>query len=184
LYIETNNISAVQPSSNTRDEEFQALERKVVQLENELKASQLQLLENEQLKCSWEGKFRGLEREAIGLKDDLKASKERSNRIALLSTNAVEQEAYINSKYSTATQCEDEEARLRSALRLLEAKKQTLLKQESQDTILCIICQDRKKEVLLMPCTHLCLCNECNLPSIRQCPLCRANISSRVKVLL
>jgi hypothetical protein len=114
----------------------------------------------------------------------IKTTTERVKSLALLSANSQEQENYINSKYSSSIQCEEEEARLRSALKLVEAKKRNLQKQESQDNMLCVICQDHSKVILLMPCAHLCLCNECNLSSIAQCPLCRANITSRVKVLL
>jgi Zinc finger, C3HC4 type (RING finger) len=47
----------------------------------------------------------------------------------------------------------------------------------------CVICHDREKSVILMPCRHLCLCIECsNNISVETCPKCRAMISSKIQV--
>ena len=48
---------------------------------------------------------------------------------------------------------------------------------------LCIICHDREKSVILMPCRHLCLCFECsNHSAVNSCPKCRTVISSKISV--
>lgn len=50
---------------------------------------------------------------------------------------------------------------------------------------LCVICHDREKCVILMPCRHLCLCVECsNHIAVDSCPKCRAVISSKINVYL
>ena len=50
---------------------------------------------------------------------------------------------------------------------------------------LCVICHDREKCVILMPCRHLCLCVECsNHDAVNSCPKCRAVISSKINVYL
>src|SRR5947208_1984684 len=36
----------------------------------------------------------------------------------------------------------------------------------------CVICSDRKKDILLTKCKHLCMCNICYL-AINKCPMCR-----------
>lgn len=54
---------------------------------------------------------------------------------------------------------------------------------------LCVICQNAPKNVLLLPCRHMCLCVECahtmvSLPGSRatKCPLCRASVSTIMNV--
>ncbi|XP_071050491.1 uncharacterized protein [Onthophagus taurus] len=49
----------------------------------------------------------------------------------------------------------------------------------------CVICQDRKKCVLILPCKHLCLCNECSKTINfynRRCPICRAYAERTMRV--
>ena len=48
---------------------------------------------------------------------------------------------------------------------------------------LCIICVERVKCVVLQPCNHLCLCQECErrLP-YRICPICRRRVARAVRV--
>ncbi|XP_073822187.1 uncharacterized protein [Musca autumnalis] len=51
----------------------------------------------------------------------------------------------------------------------------------------CVVCRDRPKCVLLLPCKHLCLCDECAdyilFSGQRQtCPLCRTNIVHSMSV--
>jgi len=48
---------------------------------------------------------------------------------------------------------------------------------------MCVICQDREKSVVLLPCRHMCLCAECALHDhLQQCPLCRRHIQDRLSV--
>lgn len=50
---------------------------------------------------------------------------------------------------------------------------------------ICVICQDRERSVLLYPCGHMCVCEECT-NAIRQrghpCPICRQDIIDTLKV--
>lgn len=53
----------------------------------------------------------------------------------------------------------------------------------------CVICRDRQKCVLLLPCKHLCLCEECAdymfFSAQRQnCPLCRSEINNSMSVYI
>jgi len=45
----------------------------------------------------------------------------------------------------------------------------------------CVICLERKSCVILLPCGHMCSCAECCV-DLRQCPLCRSTIITRVNV--
>lgn len=51
----------------------------------------------------------------------------------------------------------------------------------------CVICQERYKCILILPCKHVCICSECNLllrGYNRQCPMCRSNINKTMKVFV
>lgn len=55
----------------------------------------------------------------------------------------------------------------------------------SEETRLCIICQENDKCIVLLPCRHLCLCVDCTeTHSIYQnfCPICRTVIKRRLMV--
>ncbi len=45
---------------------------------------------------------------------------------------------------------------------------------------LCSICQVKPRCVLLSPCKHACVCQECS-PQITKCPICREVIADRIK---
>lgn len=48
---------------------------------------------------------------------------------------------------------------------------------------LCVICQERDKSVVLLPCRHLCICDQCaEYDQLRVCPLCRRDIESKFAV--
>ena len=50
---------------------------------------------------------------------------------------------------------------------------------------LCVICEEQKKTVLLLPCRHLCLCRSCsNLPNLMDCPMCRSKIADKMEVFI
>ena len=48
----------------------------------------------------------------------------------------------------------------------------------------CIICFDEKKEVVLLPCKHLCLCVSCSKfhHDIKECPLCRMDVTDMMQI--
>lgn len=51
------------------------------------------------------------------------------------------------------------------------------------DELLCVICVERAKCIVLQPCNHLCLCEECErrLP-YRICPICRRRVVRTMRV--
>lgn len=60
------------------------------------------------------------------------------------------------------------------------------LEQEREDR-LCVVCQDRPKRVILLPCRHLCLCDACRSAIITRdnsCPVCRRPILQTLRVFL
>ncbi|XP_012288064.1 E3 ubiquitin-protein ligase MIB1 [Orussus abietinus] len=45
----------------------------------------------------------------------------------------------------------------------------------------CLVCSDRKREVLFGPCGHVTCCNVC-APRVKKCLICRENVLSRTKI--
>ena len=75
-----------------------------------------------------------------------------------------------NWEVSNQTVTSDAEHTLRR--QLLQANEQ--LSQE-RDKLLCVICLDAPREVLLKPCKHYCLCSNCS-NELRDCPICKRGI--------
>jgi E3 ubiquitin-protein ligase LRSAM1 len=47
----------------------------------------------------------------------------------------------------------------------------------------CVVCMDRKCEVILVPCGHMCCCIKC-VDMVTACPMCRGTIEKKVRVIL
>jgi len=45
----------------------------------------------------------------------------------------------------------------------------------------CVVCMERKCDIIFLPCGHLCACSLCDR-DLTQCPLCRSAIAQRVKI--
>jgi hypothetical protein len=45
----------------------------------------------------------------------------------------------------------------------------------------CKICFDAEVDVILLPCAHLCICNQC-APCLTVCPICRTRIVEAKRV--
>jgi hypothetical protein len=54
---------------------------------------------------------------------------------------------------------------------------------ESTDDTCCCVCQDEVKSVALIPCGHVCACPGC-APMLGCCPLCRQEVTNRLRVYL
>jgi hypothetical protein len=71
--------------------------------------------------------------------------------------------------------------------RMSNSKKETAQVQdaleEAVDELNCIICMDKRKAILLLPCTHLNMCETC-APTQQICPTCRAPITKQQKVYI
>jgi hypothetical protein len=54
------------------------------------------------------------------------------------------------------------------------------------DENLCIVCEESKKQVILLPCKHMCLCKNCAasclFKTLNDCPMCRAKIEDSMDV--
>ena len=56
---------------------------------------------------------------------------------------------------------------------------------EVSDKLLCIICQEKDREVVNLPCKHLCMCLSCAYKTKKsKCPVCRQPIKGYLKFYL
>lgn len=55
---------------------------------------------------------------------------------------------------------------------------------DSDNSVSCVVCDERASTIACVPCGHLCLCDQCRL-SYRQfvCPVCNESLSPFIKVL-
>lgn len=57
----------------------------------------------------------------------------------------------------------------------------------SNDDRCCVICQERLKCILLLPCRHVCMCSECNVRFQmydNSCPICRNHIDDTMRIFV
>ena len=54
---------------------------------------------------------------------------------------------------------------------------------QNDDSKLCSVCLDQDKSIMLEPCRHVCLCQEC-APRVTNCPICRCTPTKRVQLYL
>ncbi|XP_001352428.2 mitochondrial E3 ubiquitin protein ligase 1 [Drosophila pseudoobscura] len=73
-----------------------------------------------------------------------------------------------------------EEARIHNRLeterRERRSRSRPLTLSEDQ---LCVVCVTNPKEIILLPCGHVCLCEDCSPHIATHCPVCRGKIVSR-----
>lgn len=78
--------------------------------------------------------------------------------------------------------CQQLQEELQSSLQRVEARKLELLRLD-QESRFCVICQERDRSIVLIPCRHLCLCATCSeRADLSRCPICRANIQSKLEI--
>ena len=56
-------------------------------------------------------------------------------------------------------------------------------KDEHSDTTTCAVCLHKTKDVVFLPCKHMCACNTCST-KLSNCPICRKPVQTKVHVFL
>lgn len=108
-----------------------------------------------------------------------KQSEREKHELVNKITNQQKDQSMLQSKYN---KLEDEHARkIRELLLKLENEKK---KGNLDDISRCVICLENKNEILLYPCRHVCLCQECSRQTISNCPVCYTIIKNKKRVFL
>ena len=89
-------------------------------------------------------------------------------------------------KTCNLNECINIEKQLKLTIENIDKHKNYLLTNEignQREQRLCVICCEKEKSVVLLPCRHMCLCDVCaSYDDLHQCPLCRKNITNRISV--
>jgi len=48
----------------------------------------------------------------------------------------------------------------------------------------CVICMDKKRNCVLIPCKHMCVCSGCAKEGLVNCPMCREEITDSMEVFM
>mmetsp|Transcript_19787 Transcript_19787/g.37756 ORF Transcript_19787/g.37756 Transcript_19787/m.37756 type:complete len:391 (-) Transcript_19787:132-1304(-) len=60
--------------------------------------------------------------------------------------------------------------------------------EDEEDRHACVVCMDRRRTVVLLPCRHMCICKECATvlfqTSPQRCPLCREDVEEVFRVFV
>ncbi|XP_066252969.1 mitochondrial E3 ubiquitin protein ligase 1-like [Euwallacea similis] len=116
------------------------------------------------------------------LQKKLEASKRNYGILALVCTaiGAVIAGIVIRKYLKQQKLLKDEEERrsLREETRKRN-RRSTRTKDQLSDTQLCVVCRSNPIEVILLPCGHVCLCEDCSDDISSLCPICRAVIEQK-----
>ena len=52
---------------------------------------------------------------------------------------------------------------------------------KEKDKSVCVVCLDNKRDVVLKPCNHFCLCSDCS-KVLKECPMCKKKIRKKEKI--
>ena len=63
------------------------------------------------------------------------------------------------------------------------SRQYAVLKSSLSEEWLCSLCMDNPRDLVLVPCHHVCICQVCSA-EIVTCPICRRRIDKRVPILM
>ncbi|XP_029734744.1 mitochondrial E3 ubiquitin protein ligase 1 [Aedes albopictus] len=91
----------------------------------------------------------------------------------------------ITRKIYKRKKMEWEEQRLREKLEKSRVQRRALARQQVfNDEQRCVVCVDNPKEVICLPCGHVCLCENCAEKIRLNCPVCRSKIESKAAAFI
>lgn len=91
----------------------------------------------------------------------------------------------IGRKFYLKKRQERTERRIREALEKSRQQRRAQSRQKNvNDDQRCVVCVQNPKEVIILPCGHVCLCEDCSLQITNNCPVCRAKIDSKAAAFI
>ncbi|XP_052847313.1 mitochondrial E3 ubiquitin protein ligase 1-like isoform X2 [Drosophila gunungcola] len=110
-----------------------------------------------------------------------KANGENILKLFVCGTISVLLIAFIASKIYKRNKKKIEESKIHNSLeRERNLVRPVSLKQDQ----LCVVCGTNAKEIILLPCGHVCLCENCSQMISITCPVCRCNIESKAAAFI
>lgn len=74
----------------------------------------------------------------------------------------------------------DEAERQKLQLELSRRKRRREIRDDDlPENQICVVCRENPKEIILLPCGHVCLCEDCAVDITESCPICRTHIEKK-----
>ena len=99
-------------------------------------------------------------------------------------SRSMDLEKKLEMQKRTATTLERKFNEVQKRLSNVEKRPHVIKQQLSGDGMMCVICMERKRQFLLRPCNHYCVCNTCKSTLQNKCPLCRKLITNYEKIYI
>ena len=78
----------------------------------------------------------------------------------------------------------EQQAEAQRGLEKIVRERERRRRSESQrEQMLCVVCMDAEKSVMMVPCNHLCVCAGC-AQSLSRCPMCMSDVTGKTSVYL
>ncbi|XP_041977519.1 mitochondrial E3 ubiquitin protein ligase 1 [Aricia agestis] len=105
--------------------------------------------------------------------------------IVVFGTVAVIASARIAYKYLKRRQRKEAEEALKKQLAAGRRERRAQIRDKNLgEHQLCVVCTENPKEIILLPCGHVCLCEDCSENIKHKCPICRERIESRAPAFI
>nr|XP_036671753.1 mitochondrial E3 ubiquitin protein ligase 1-like [Drosophila suzukii] len=102
-------------------------------------------------------------------------------KLLVCSTISVILIAFVSRKIYRMIKIKAEEVTISNRLRT--ERRRNLPDNLSKDQI-CVVCSTNPKEIILLPCGHVCLCEDCAQKISKSCPVCRGKIASKAAAFI
>jgi len=111
-----------------------------------------------------------------------KLDMEKKNTTMLLAEREIKQKELQDQLVQDKEDLNNQLKECQTSLQTLQAKCEQLErdKTEKEDQKLCIICLERPRDILFLPCGHFSVCSEC--ADLTTCPICRITVEKKQKV--
>ncbi|XP_072384280.1 mitochondrial E3 ubiquitin protein ligase 1 [Diabrotica undecimpunctata] len=87
---------------------------------------------------------------------------------------------FIVKKYLRIKAEKESQEQQRSQLELSRKERRRKIRDEDlNENQICVVCKENPKEIILLPCGHVCLCEDCALGINEFCPICRSHIEKK-----
>lgn len=65
-----------------------------------------------------------------------------------------------------------------------QQRRQQVRDDDLPEAMLCVVCKEAPKEVIMLPCGHVCVCEDCSNKLGSSCPVCRAHVANKAAAFL
>lgn len=60
-----------------------------------------------------------------------------------------------------------------------QERRQRVRDRDLREDQICVVCKENAREIILLPCGHVCICEDCSVSINNTCPVCRTHITQK-----